>query len=100
MLIAHRHGLRASELVGLEWHQVELDGGRLHVRRAKNGTPSVHPTRGDEIRALRRLRREHPTNAHVVVADSVLAFGRLRCVSAIELNTSKPLDGDLVAFEA
>ena len=28
--------------------------GRLHVRRAKNGSPSVHPMQGDEIRALRR----------------------------------------------
>jgi len=30
----------------------------LHVRRAKNGSPSVHPMQGDEIRALRRLQRE------------------------------------------
>src|SRR5947207_2024688 len=43
ILIAYRHGLRACELCDLEWHQVELDAGRLHVRRAKNGTPSVHP---------------------------------------------------------
>jgi integrase len=38
----------------------------LHVRRAKNGTPSVHPIRGDEIRALRKLRRESPTEASYV----------------------------------
>jgi hypothetical protein len=36
-------------------HQVELDQGRMHVRRAKNGTPSVHPIRGDEVRALRTV---------------------------------------------
>jgi hypothetical protein len=35
-----------------------LATGRLHVRRAKNGSPSVHPMQGDEIRALRRLQRE------------------------------------------
>jgi site-specific recombinase XerD len=58
ILLTYRHGLRASELCDLEWHQVELDAGRLHVRRLKNGTPSVHPLRGDEVRALRRLRRE------------------------------------------
>jgi integrase len=68
ILIAYRHGLRASELCDLQWHQVELDAGRLHVRRAKNGTPSVHPIRGDEIRALRRLRRENPTS-HVFVTE-------------------------------
>jgi integrase len=41
ILIAYRHGLRASELCDLQWHQVELNAGRLHVRRAKRGTPSV-----------------------------------------------------------
>jgi integrase len=69
ILVAYRHGLRASEVCSLEWHQVELDQGRLHVRRAKRGTPSVHPIRGDEIRALRRLRRENPTEAHVFVSE-------------------------------
>jgi type 1 fimbriae regulatory protein FimB/type 1 fimbriae regulatory protein FimE len=69
VLVAYRQGLRASEVCGLEWHQVELDGGRLHVRRAKNGSPSVHPLRGDEIRALRRLRRENPTSGHVFVSE-------------------------------
>jgi integrase len=57
ILIAYRHGLRASELSDLQWHQVELNAGRLHVRRSKRGTPSVHPMQGDEIRALRRLQR-------------------------------------------
>src|SRR5262249_38749404 len=51
ILLAYRHGLRASELCDLQWHQVELNAGRLHVRRSKRGTPSVHPMQGDEIRA-------------------------------------------------
>ena len=29
----------------------------LHVRRAKNGKPAVHPIRGDELRMLRELQR-------------------------------------------
>ena len=69
ILVAYRHGFRASEVCGLEWHQIELDQGRLHVRRAKRGTPSVHPIRGDEIRALRRLRRENPSEVHVFVSE-------------------------------
>jgi type 1 fimbriae regulatory protein FimB/type 1 fimbriae regulatory protein FimE len=69
ILVAYRHGLRASEVCSLEWHQVELDQGRLHVRRAKRGTPSVHPIRGDEIRALRRLRRENASEACVFVSE-------------------------------
>jgi len=40
--------LRASELCDLQWSQVELATGRLHVRRAKNGSPS------------KRLKRQQP----------------------------------------
>jgi integrase len=69
ILVAYRHGMRASEVCDLQWHQIELDAGRLHVRRAKRGTPSVHPIRGDEIRALRKLRRESPSEAYVFVSE-------------------------------
>lgn len=58
ILIAYRHGLRASELAGLRWDDLDLTRGRLHVRRAKGGETSVHPIGGKEIRALRRLQRE------------------------------------------
>jgi type 1 fimbriae regulatory protein FimB/type 1 fimbriae regulatory protein FimE len=51
ILIAYRHGLRASEVCDLQWHQIELAAGRLHVRRSKRGTSSVHPLQGDELRA-------------------------------------------------
>jgi integrase len=45
------YGLRASELCDLQWSKVELASGRLHVRRAKNGSPSVHPraSEGDDV---------------------------------------------------
>ena len=58
ILLAYRHGLRASELVGLRWDMLELAQGHLHVQRLKNGRPSVHTVRGTELRALRRLQRE------------------------------------------
>jgi hypothetical protein len=64
-----RHGLRASELCDLQWSQVELATGRLHVRRAKNGSPSVHPMQGDEIRALRRLQREQGLSSHIFMTE-------------------------------
>jgi len=57
LLLAYRHGLRVSELVALRWDQVDLTAALLHVRRLKNGTPSTHPLRGPELRALRRLHR-------------------------------------------
>src|SRR5262245_56444398 len=50
ILVACRHGLRASELVDLRWEQVEFRTASLHVRRVKQGTPSTHPILGDELR--------------------------------------------------
>jgi type 1 fimbriae regulatory protein FimB/type 1 fimbriae regulatory protein FimE len=58
ILIAYRHGLRASELVAIRWDDIEFQTGKLHVRRAKGGQTSVHPLGGKELRALRRLQRE------------------------------------------
>src|SRR6516162_9620073 len=46
ILLAYRHGLRASELVSLRWSQIDLRNGRLHVNRAKGGFESVHPLHG------------------------------------------------------
>lgn len=51
ILVAFRHGLRAAESCALRWEQVDLGRGLLHVRRLKNGTPSVHPMSGIEIRS-------------------------------------------------
>jgi len=58
LLIAFRHGLRASELCGLQWSDVEFASGTLHLRRAKGGQTSTHPLLGDEMRALRALKRD------------------------------------------
>ena len=58
ILIAYRHGLRVSELVALRWDAIDFSHGRLHVNRAKNGSPAVHPISGRELRALRQLKRE------------------------------------------
>jgi type 1 fimbriae regulatory protein FimE len=69
ILIAYRHGLRVSELVSLRWDQIDLAQGLVHVARLKNGVPSVHPLRGPELRALRRLQREDASAAYVFVSE-------------------------------
>ena len=66
VLVAYRHGLRASELVDLRWAQVEFKTATLHVRWVKQGTPSTHPVLGDELRALRRLQREQESKSPFV----------------------------------
>jgi integrase len=58
ILIMARHGLRVSEAVDLEWSQIDFARAHLHVRRLKGGIASVHPIQGDELRALRELRRQ------------------------------------------
>src|SRR5262249_29761815 len=80
ILVAYRHGLRASEVCDLQWQQIELSEGRLHVHRVQSRIPSVHPIRGDEMRALRKLRREYPKEAYVFVSErgvSPIGFHRL-----------------------
>src|SRR5258705_11275698 len=46
ILLAYRHGLRASELCSLRRAQIDLGHGRLHVNRAKGGIERVHPVHG------------------------------------------------------
>jgi integrase len=58
ILIGYRHGLRASELCELQWSDVEFESATLHIRRAKGGTTTTHPILGDEMRALRALKRD------------------------------------------
>jgi type 1 fimbriae regulatory protein FimB/type 1 fimbriae regulatory protein FimE len=70
LLIAFRHGLRASELVDLRWEQIDLENAILHVRRVKQGTPATHPLTGRELRTLRRLQREQePKSPFVFVSE-------------------------------
>src|SRR5712691_9276708 len=69
ILVAYRHGLRVSELCELRWDQVDFERGMLHVRRVKNGTPSVHPLGGNELRWLRRLLREQPQSRHTFLTE-------------------------------
>lgn len=75
IMVAYRHGLRAVEACDLEWSQVEF--GRtasLHVRRAKNGRPSVHPIRGDELRMLTELRKAYPDSVYVFSSERGTPF--------------------------
>jgi integrase len=75
ILIAYRHGLRVSELVALQWGQVDLAAGRLQVIRCKGSDDSVQPLSGVEIRALRKVRREQPAGLrHVFVSERDAPF--------------------------
>lgn len=69
ILTAYRHALRVSELVALQWSQIDFRNAQMHVNRVKGGTPAVHPIRNVEVRALKTLRAKSPHAASVFVSE-------------------------------
>ncbi len=69
VLIAFRHGLRASELVDLLWDQVDLENALLRVRRLKNGTPATHPLTGKELRVHSSAQSQPLANRYRSLSD-------------------------------
>jgi integrase len=75
ILVAYRHGLRAAELVYLQWEQIVFPAATMHVNRVKSGVPSTHPISGDELRMLRQLSREQePKSAFVFTSERGAPF--------------------------
>src|SRR6516162_9513449 len=79
-----RHGFRVSELCELRWDQIDLRAGLIHVTRKKNGVPSTHPLSGDEVRALRQLRRDWPDGRQVFVTERGAPFTRSGLAKMVE----------------
>jgi type 1 fimbriae regulatory protein FimB/type 1 fimbriae regulatory protein FimE len=69
ILIMFRHGLRVSEAVNLRYDQADFKSGQIHINRLKNGRAATHYLEGDEMRALRRLKRESPVNPFIFVTE-------------------------------
>ena len=60
LLLTYRHGLRASEAVGLKWDAVMLGDRAITIHRAKHGKSGLHPLKPDEVYALEILRETYP----------------------------------------
>ena len=58
MLVAYRHGLRVSELIDIRLKDLDLETGRLFVRRVKGSLSTHQLIEGDELRAVRAWLRE------------------------------------------
>jgi type 1 fimbriae regulatory protein FimB/type 1 fimbriae regulatory protein FimE len=84
VLIMARHGLRVTEAVDLHWDQIDFTRAHLHVRRLKGGIASVHPIQGDELRALRELRRN---------TEGAFVFASERGGPMTRFNVSKMIEG-------
>lgn len=50
ILMGFYHGLRVSELTGMSVRDVDFSGGRVYIRRLKNGFSTVHPLQPEEGR--------------------------------------------------
>jgi len=58
ILLAYRHGFRASELVELRVADVDFRAGTIHCRRRKGSKSTVHPMKRDELEAIERVLRD------------------------------------------
>jgi site-specific recombinase XerD len=70
ILIAYRHGLRASELVNLRLSDVDLRAGTIYCRRAKGSRSSLHPMKPDEVTALEKVQARRELSASDYVFQS------------------------------
>jgi len=61
LLLAYRHGLRVSELVGMRLAQVNLEEGRVWVKRLKGSLDTEQPLDGKTLRAVRQWLRDRDT---------------------------------------
>jgi type 1 fimbriae regulatory protein FimB/type 1 fimbriae regulatory protein FimE len=98
ILVAYHHGLRASELCDMQWTDVDFDRATLHIRRRKDGVTGSHPINGEELRALRRLKREQEPRSQWIFATerggpfTTAGFNRMveRAGEAANLSELKP----------
>src|SRR5262249_16350592 len=73
ILLAFRHGLRASELCSLRWEQVDLAHARLHVCRLKRAYPRSTPPGEHHRNDRRHASGARPFGGAVVFAAIALS---------------------------
>jgi type 1 fimbriae regulatory protein FimB len=70
ILLAYRHGLRASEVGMLRVSDIDFSRGKIYVHREKNGIPGEHPLANDEIKYLKRYLRERKDKKNNILFTS------------------------------
>jgi site-specific recombinase XerD len=94
ILIAYRHGLRASEVTGLRLSDLDLRTGTIYCRRAKGSRSSLHPMKPDEVIAVEKVlaRRDLPASDYVFQSERSERMSRSafwRIVSRLDSNRSQ-----------
>jgi integrase len=57
ILMMFWHGLRVTELCQLNDSDLDIDAGRLYVKRIKNSLSTTHPMRSEVLRTIKRYRK-------------------------------------------
>jgi type 1 fimbriae regulatory protein FimE len=76
ILLAFRHGMRISELLDLHYRDLDLNEGRINVRRLKNGFSTVHPLRFDEREAIERWTQQRASWKAAAKTDALFISRR------------------------
>jgi integrase len=76
ILIAYRHGLRASELCELTWNMIELDSGRIHPHMLRHACGFKLANDGVDTRALQHFPRPSQHHAHGAIYRAALRLLR------------------------
>jgi site-specific recombinase XerD len=78
ILLAYRHGLRASELVSLRVCDLDLASGTIYCHRAKGSRSSLHPMKPDEVTAIAKVlaNRDLPASEYVFQSERAETMSR------------------------
>jgi len=60
ILLAYRHGLRASEVCGVQLNHIDLDAGNIHCIRGKGSICNWQSLARDEVKAIKAYMRKRP----------------------------------------
>jgi len=60
ILLAYRHGLRASEVCNITLENVDLEAGNIRCERGKGSISNWQQLAGDEVKALKGWLRKRP----------------------------------------
>lgn len=69
ILVMFRHGFREGEICELKWEQIDFNTATIFIQRLKGSKSSTHYLQGDEIRALKKLKRENNESPYIFVSE-------------------------------
>lgn len=60
-LMAYHHGLRVSELTGIQISDIDIEGKTIYINRLKNGLSTIHPLQENLVLLLKKwlIQRNH-----------------------------------------